>query len=324
MPTHSSRNRMPVVLPLLAASIVAICTVLLPNGAAVLWIATMALLIVATIAALVTSQQSNRVGRPVLVVTAFIVAAALGAGVVLQATDSVATAGVPSELKLNIQEGARVQTVARKPERVTLDQAGRKQVEAQATATFTDTLSEATVVTGARADKFIAAAQTANYQPLSGLTQSFEDAVVAHIGEAEYITVPLSGTDIPEMTKVVYVYDGHTTSTFEMVSNLTDAAHAQFQMWQDGVSLKSVELYDPNLDTANASGTVVVQAGFSWSKLNKCLSNAGISAWIVALVGSACAVGCAITAGAGCVACVVGVAGFAGGSVAGCVYLASK
>ncbi|WP_421743324.1 hypothetical protein [Cellulomonas sp.] len=134
-----------------------------------------------------------------------------------------------------------------------------------------DTISATELVTASRADAFVAAAEAAAYKPLSGLQQVFEDAVVTRIGNAHYITVPLAGTNMAEMTKVVYVYDGKATTTVEFAAAVVDAAHARLQMWQDGVSIKDVELYDPALESATSGQSAIVQTGFSWSKLNKCL-----------------------------------------------------
>lgn len=54
-------------------------------------------------------------------------------------------------------------------------------------------------------------------------------------------------------------------------------------------------------DTANA-------ASF-YAKFKKCLEDAGVATWVIGAIGAACAVGCAVTAGIGCVACVTAVAG---------------
>jgi hypothetical protein len=140
------------------------------------------------------------------------------------------------------------------------------------------------------------------------------------LGSAIYISVPLQSEGIQELTKVSFVYDGTQTTVVEMVASVIDESHAGVRVWQNGAIVKDVQVHDPSLDTTgNAS---VLSVGFSMSKLKNCLNNAGVSAWLVALIGATCAVVCAATVGAACLPCVVAILGFTSGSIAGCVYLA--
>ncbi|WP_421743323.1 hypothetical protein [Cellulomonas sp.] len=96
MPTQSLRDRAPVVVPLLAAAAMVPLSLALPDGAAVLWIAALVLVAVGLTAAVRSRRKPLRGSRVLLIVTAFIVAAAVGAGTVLQSAGSVSTAGVPT------------------------------------------------------------------------------------------------------------------------------------------------------------------------------------------------------------------------------------
>ena len=135
-----------------------------------------------------------------------------------------------------------------------------------------------------------------------------------------YITVPMSGTNVPDMTKVVYAFDGQNTQTFEYVADSAEASRASFRMWSDGVLLQDVTFHDPALD--EGQGDHVVQA-FSWKKLNDCLSSAGIPSWLFAMLAVACAAVCVGTAGLGCIGCIAAAGGFGSGIAAACVYYAN-
>jgi hypothetical protein len=59
----------------------------------------------------------------------------------------------------------------------------------------------------------------------------------------------------------------------------------------------------------------------SFSCLNRCLSNAGVPFALLGLIGAACAVACAFTAGLGCAACLGFVLGGYGGVIAACLRI---
>lgn len=174
-------------------------------------------------------------------------------------------------------------------------------------------------MTGGRAAAFAAVAQTAGHVPRSGLVQDFSAAAVQRDNTYTYVTVPLHGTDIPEMSKVTYAVKGSETSVVEMMAATSDGSHASLRVWQDGTLIDDVTVYDPARDTGKfASG--VQNTGFSMSRLQNCLTNAGVAAWLVALIGATCSVTCALTAGAGCLACAVALLGFTSGAISACVY----
>lgn len=57
----------------------------------------------------------------------------------------------------------------------------------------------------------------------------------------------------------------------------------------------------------------------TWSScFLQCLSNSGIPSYVVTLIGAACGVGCAVTAGSGCIACALVVVAGYGGIGLGC------
>lgn len=198
-----------------------------------------------------------------------------------------------------------------------LDDETRAAYEETGSASVTDAISQAQFVTGARHDSYVNAAQAAGYQPASGLSQSFEDAEVMLVDDVYYITVPMLGTNVPDMTKVVYAYDGERTQTFEYAAVSPDPARANFQMWTDGVQVQNVDFYDPALDSSEDG--LIAQA-FSWKKLNDCLSSAGIPSWLFGMIALACAAVCVGTAGLGCIGCIAAAGGFGSGIAAACVY----
>lgn len=62
---------------------------------------------------------------------------------------------------------------------------------------------------------------------------------------------------------------------------------------------------------------------FSWSRFNRCLSSAGVSWAIVAMVGAVCALAGVATAGAAFIACAAGTAGVGSGTIGYCVGYAT-
>jgi thiol:disulfide interchange protein len=115
MPT---RNRIVVVAPLLLGVALILLSTVLSQAAAVLWISATVLFGIAAVAAF-NRSGSSRARKSLLVATAFVVAAALGVGITLQATNSVSTAGVPAALQLTRADAASVTTAAVKKREVT-------------------------------------------------------------------------------------------------------------------------------------------------------------------------------------------------------------
>ncbi len=308
----------PVAVPVLASGGLAVTALALPGLASVMWVGALALMAIALIAASRRSDGGRSKKKASIAATAFVVTAAIGFSVTWSAVSSVSSAGTPERLELSIDRSPTVQTVSVRT--VVMDEETREKYEDTGAASITDTISQAQFVTGVRHDSYVAAAEAAGYRPVSGLTQSFADAEVMLVDDVYYITVPMLGTNIPDMTKVVYAYDGDTTQTFEYVAASPDPARASFQMWTDGTMVQNVDFYDPALDAA--PGTEISQI-FSWKKLNSCLSSAGIPSWLFGMIAVACAAICVGTAGLGCIGCIAAAGGFGSGIAAACVYYAN-
>ena len=140
------------------------------------------------------------------------------------------------------------------------------------------------------------------------------------LDNAYYVTVPLVGTNLPEMTKVVYVVVDGRTVTMEYAAGILDDANARIQVWQDGALIQDAQVYDPAQDTDGSGSATAVQVGLNWSKVNKCLTNAGLSTWIAGTLVAACSLACALTAGLGCIGCLAAATGFGAGTIAGSIY----
>ncbi|GAA3240557.1 hypothetical protein [Streptomyces lavendulae] len=133
------------------------------------------------------------------------------------------------------------------------------------------------------------------------------------------VAVPISHQVVGASLNVVYDASGKVIDTLEM--QLThDEKTGRAQVWRNGTLtadkiINAADLpRDPGIKQPQFS-----TFGFSWSKLNNCLSGAGVSSWTLALIGTACAAACVGTAGAACVPCITAAGGLGAGTVWFCI-----
>lgn len=173
-------------------------------------------------------------------------------------------------------------------------------------------------VTGRRAERLVTAAATSGYQSRSGHELNWDAAAVQAYRGIQLVTVPLGGSVLDGVSKVVFLHQRGTTSVVEMVGVAVDLATFHLNVWQDGALLQNADITNSQM----LEGQDVVQA-FSWSELNRCLSNAGIAWWILSSIAVVCAAVCVGTAGFGCAVCIAGLAGGHAGMAAACVKRAN-
>lgn len=107
---------------------------------------------------------------------------------------------------------------------------------------------------------------------------------------------------------------GKVISTAEVVFTPESEHSGAMDLYLDGKR----QIDNASSDDYTASDRVETQAGF-WSKLNKCLSAAGVASWVLASIGTACSAACVATAGAACIACVAAASGVLGGTAGYCI-----
>jgi hypothetical protein len=326
--TELNREKRVIVVPLvLAAGGFPLLSMAVPDAAAVLWIAGVAAAMGAVVVAgRATVEAGGAVASPrsrtiTFAVVAGALAFAVGLVVALQGGVSAAAPAEPDALSLNIAEGATIQTVST-PRVINYDRAAKRDAEQRVEDELETVVGNVKTATSQHAKPLIEAAKRAGYAPLSGLEQDFSQATVSQLDGADFVTVPLTGTNLQDVTHVSYVVKDGVTTTVEMVATVTDESHAAFKMWQDGSLVRDVVILDPELASQGERATIT-SASLNWSKLNSCLTNAGISTWVIATLGAACGVACFFTVGLGCVGCLAAVVGFGSGTIAGCVKVAS-
>lgn len=321
-----SRERLWIVVALVLAVVFFAVATAVGGATLLLWVGGVGLLASAGLTVLLRDRPAPLPGgRTAIVVTTLVVAAALGARVAMLAAGATSTAGMPTELTLPSSATASVQSVAdHRPQRMTFDQAAREAGESQIEASFSALRDKAVAEPPLRARALAKAAGNAGYIPRSGLQQDFASATATRLGKTTFLTVPMRGTNLAEMTKVVYAIEGQQTTILEYAAGVIDQSHARLAVWQDGAQVRDVEIYDPAQDTVGGArdGATALNAGFSWSKLNRCLLNAGVSQWIIITLTAACGLTCALTAGTGCILCLAAATGFGAGTIGGCVYYA--
>ncbi|WP_420366296.1 hypothetical protein AAEP80_05730 [Curtobacterium sp. L3-7] len=174
--------------------------------------------------------------------------------------------------------------------------------------------SELSELAPASAEMAIGDAQRIRYEPRSGLTMDWAAATAYDYESSTVVSVPLSGTDIPAMTKVSFLTSGGATSVTEMASGMVSATEAHFAMWQDGTLTKNVQLTE---GSAEAQQSSIGTHGLDWNRLNNCLNSIGISWAVIAILGVACGAACATAVL--CAPCLAAAAGFTTGTIAKCV-----
>lgn len=142
---------------------------------------------------------------------------------------------------------------------------------------------------------------------------------------ARFVSAPLElspGAD-PNLAITNRVTFGFTHAAINQVSEsyvtIESPDEISVQTWQDGDS--QIDVVSPVPATSGDDQTEQL-AGFSWKRLNTCLSKMGIPTWVITAVGVACAGVCGVTAGAGCAPCIGFAAGLTGGVAATCVEYA--
>ncbi|WP_412168460.1 hypothetical protein ACLUS2_015465 [Curtobacterium flaccumfaciens pv. flaccumfaciens] len=167
---------------------------------------------------------------------------------------------------------------------------------------------------GGRGSSAVSAAREKGYSVRSGLEPDWAGASAYSYEGADVVSVPLLGTDVPEMTKLSFVtVDGETAIT-EMASAMTSTTVVHFAMWQDGQLTKNVDLTQgSDAERASSIGTY----GLDWKRLNNCLNSIGISWAVIAVLGVACGAACATMVL--CAPCLAAAAGFTTGTIAKCV-----
>jgi hypothetical protein len=168
----------------------------------------------------------------------------------------------------------------------------------------------------------IALAREIGYTPASGLTLDWDSALAQDVGAAETVTVPLIGTDLPQVTKVSFLATSEGMTIVEMASAMLPDGGAGMKIWQNGVLIRDVVVTDSEA-AGSADGLNVTPAGWSFNKFKQCLNNAGVVSATISLVAAACSVACAITAGTACFACLAAILGGNSGMMGTCVAWAS-
>ena len=121
--------------------------------------------------------------------------------------------------------------------------------------------------------------------------------------------MPLVGTDVPEFSHVGFVVNSRGgTDVLESAAWMVDANHVAYSAWLNGAQTTNIVLENPDASVSE-NGTVGV--GISWSKLNKCLANAGIGWAVATLIAATCGVACATAVL--CLPCAVFILGYTSG-----------
>jgi len=97
----------------------------------------------------------------------------------------------------------------------------------------------------------------------------------------------------------------------------------EIRVREHGINAGYIQMWNDGRLVLNAIVVPAAEPDLDWSKLKKCLANAGVSAGVLATIAVVCEVACFVTVGIGCVVCIAGAVGFGGGVVASCVKDAS-
>ena len=282
-------------------------------------VAVLAALVLAVVEPRTSDQQLAGSGRRVSRIsgaTKLTAAFAIGALVVfgiVEASDPDAGADGPEAFELTLSDEAFSAVPAT---RITYEPA-EEQLEA-ALVEAAETAEEFAEVGGRRADRLVSAAKAAGYEPRSGYEMNWDAAGVQAFRGMQVVTVPLTGNVLDGASKVVFMHQGGRTSVVEMAAVAVDLATFHLVVWQDGARVQNADITNPEI----VAGQDPVQV-FSWSELNRCLSNAGIAWWILSSIAVVCAAVCVGTAGFGCAVCIAGLAGGHTGMAAACVKRAN-
>ncbi len=158
-------------------------------------------------------------------------------------------------------------------------------------------------ITGIQADKLVAGgAHAAGYEPRSGLIPEWAQASVQSFGGWQLVTVPLSGTDLPELSKVTYFKMGDSAEVVEWAASLTADNTVSVDGWQNGQKFREALFV---IEGANQDGGAsITSVGLNQKKLERCLTANGMPQWIVTTIFSVCTAVCIFTLGVGCIVCI--------------------
>lgn len=172
-------------------------------------------------------------------------------------------------------------------------------------------------ITGDAAGVLVATARAEEYVPRSALEVDWAAAQAFRFESATIVSVPLLGTDVPEMTKIAFTTSAGRTTVTEMVAGMVSSASVHFAQWQDGSLVQNVELHKGE---RTAAASTIGTRGLDWNRLNTCLNSIGISWAVIAVLGVACGAACATAVL--CAPCLAAAAGFTAGTIAKCVSVA--
>lgn len=103
------------------------------------------------------------------------------------------------------------------------------------------------------------------------------------------------------------------TATFDDQGEIVNGLPKQNFVTQ-GQAIKELFLEELNSSPSEQASLVILAQAFSC--LNDCLSDVGVPLYIIGLLGAACSVACAITAGLGCFYCAAAIGAYAGAGIA--------
>ncbi|BCJ67974.1 hypothetical protein GCM10009779_57550 [Polymorphospora rubra] len=197
-------------------------------------------------------------------------------------------------------------------------------------ATFTEDSSAAGAAAVSQVRDEVAAGRLTVHLP-AGATIAGADAKVwlSKTGERS-IFLPYVGSLVkPSGLTVVFDAKGAVAGTLEAVYQEKSATSGTVAVWLNG-ELKANVLIDATGATTpahspapSANNPITIQSW--WDDFQYCLSNImAVPGWAITGIGIACGIGCAISAGAGCLVCLTGAAGAYGFAVSYCIGWASS
>ncbi|AWF97469.1 hypothetical protein BEH61_03015 [Clavibacter michiganensis subsp. insidiosus] len=191
---------------------------------------------------------------------------------------------------------------------------------------LTQYVGSTTTVPAQDLDQYLSAAHISDVTTSSGRALAPQRADVRRTEGGQFVLhVPFAEApqqlDISGYT-VFLDRDLRVISTGEVLFTALTPDSGRMQLWQNGVLGLDKVASNDSTAAVDADRSNITNADFNWDTLNQCLLNAGISQWVITIIGTGCALLCGATLGTGCVACIVGFAGVAGGTVGTCVGLA--
>ncbi|XXN00094.1 hypothetical protein ABUV78_02470 [Clavibacter nebraskensis] len=191
---------------------------------------------------------------------------------------------------------------------------------------LTQYVGSTTTVPAQELDQYLSAAHISDVTTSSGRALAPQRADVRRTEGGQFVLhVPF--TEAPQQLDIsgytVFLdRDLRVISTGEVLFTAMTPDSGRMQLWQNGVLGLDKVASNDSTSAVDANRSNITNADFNWDTLNQCLLNAGISQWVITIIGTGCALLCGATPGTGCVACIVGFAGVAGGTVGTCVGLA--